>query len=78
MLEEDWISKFLSCCDAPNLESLAIRPHNLSTEISVDEWQIVVKNQSSLHVPHARFQYCFTGNPRPQYKVSFDQRVARP
>jgi hypothetical protein len=80
MLEEDlpWISEFLSCCDAPNLESMAIQPLDRNTLIGVNGWQIVVRNQFSL--PHARFQfqYPFAGTPRRQYKVSFDQHVARP
>jgi hypothetical protein len=61
-----WFSTFLSCCDAPNLESMAIRPL-CSGPINV--WRIVVGSQSSL--PHAQLLYCFAGT-RPQYKVSFN------
>lgn len=52
MLEEDalWFSQFLSRCDAPNLESMAIQFES-STLIAADVYQVVVRNQCSL--PHA-------------------------
>jgi hypothetical protein len=53
MLENDssWISRFLSCCDAPNLESMAVQPHDTYKGLGVNGWPIMVRNQSSYFIP---------------------------